>query len=139
LAKGRVVLCDRFYDSTIAYQGYGRELDLKWVQQIVEFAVGETRPDLTLLLTVPVAMSEARRMARQPLLIPVPPTKTAGPAKLGFIRDRMEEADRAFFERVEEGYKAIAASDKKRIKQIDGTQSQQKVTAEIWDNVSKVL
>src|SRR5579885_2894410 len=45
LAAGEIVLCDRFYDSTTAYQGYGRELDLKWVRHIVEFAVGETRPD----------------------------------------------------------------------------------------------
>jgi dTMP kinase len=139
LDAGEVVLCDRFYDSTIAYQGFGRGLDQKWVRQIVEFAVGETRPDLTLLLTVPVAISEARRLARQPLLLPVPPNKTSGPAKLGFIRDRMEEADRAFFERVEEGYKEIAASDKNRIKQIDGTQAQDKVTEQIWSAVSKLL
>jgi dTMP kinase len=139
LNAGAIVLCDRFYDSTIAYQGHGRGLELRWVQQIVEFAVGETRPDLTLLLTVPVAISEARRLSRQPLLLPVPPTKAPGPPKLGFIRDRMEEADRAFFERVEEGYKALAASDKKRIKQIDGTQDVQRVTEEIWNNVSKFL
>lgn len=139
LEAGEIVLCDRFYDSTIAYQGYGRGLDLKWVQTIVDFAVGETRPDLTLLLTVPVAVSEARRLARQPLLIPVPPTKAHGPPKLGFIRDRMEEADRAFFERVEEGYKHIAASDKKRIKSIDGTQALEQVTEQIWAQISKLL
>src|SRR5579859_5086996 len=52
LADGEIVLCDRFYDSTIAYQGYGRQLDLKMVQAIVDVAVGDTRPDLTLLLTV---------------------------------------------------------------------------------------
>jgi dTMP kinase len=139
LDAGEVVLCDRFYDSTLAYQGFGRGLDLKWVRQIVEFAVGETRPDLTLLLAVPVAISEARRVARQPLLLPVPPASMPGPPKLGFMRDRMEEADRAFFERVEEGYKEIAASDKKRIKQIDGTQSLEKVTEQIWSAVSKLL
>src|SRR5512133_1878074 len=58
LAKGGVVLCDRFYDSTIAYQGYGRQLDLKMVRAIVDIAVGETRPDLTLLLQVPQDVSE---------------------------------------------------------------------------------
>src|SRR2546430_9356169 len=53
LAAGETVLCDRFYDSTVAYQGYGRQLDLKLVKAIIDVAVGETRPDLSLLLTVP--------------------------------------------------------------------------------------
>src|SRR6202012_4592513 len=52
LANGEIVLCDRFYDSTTAYQGYGRQLDLKMVQHIVNVAVGDTKPDLTLLLTI---------------------------------------------------------------------------------------
>src|SRR5436189_1507497 len=58
LAAGEIVLCDRFYDSTTAYQGHGRQLDLKAVQAMIEFAVGETRPNLTLLLVVPYAVSE---------------------------------------------------------------------------------
>src|SRR5947208_12026265 len=65
LQAGEIVLCDRFYDSTVAYQGYGRQLDLKIVRAIVDFAVGATRPDLTLFLMVPVALSEARRLDRQ--------------------------------------------------------------------------
>src|SRR2546430_15041450 len=65
LAGGEIVLCDRFYDSTTAYQGYGRQLDLKLVKAIIDFAVGETRPDLTLLLWVPHEVSEERRAARQ--------------------------------------------------------------------------
>src|SRR5438067_8860905 len=76
LAAGDRVLCDRFYDSTIAYQGYGRQLDLKMVRAVVDFAVGETRPDLTILLMVPLATSEARRESRQ--------------SSLPFMRDRME-------------------------------------------------
>src|SRR2546430_10967711 len=65
LAAGESVLCDRFSDSTIAYQAYGRGLDLKQVQSIIDFAVGETRPDLTLLLHVPLSVSESRRQIRQ--------------------------------------------------------------------------
>src|SRR5437667_5185896 len=61
LAGGEIVLCDRFSDSTIAYQAYGRGLDLKQVQSVIDFAVGETRPDLTLLLHVPLSVSESRR------------------------------------------------------------------------------
>src|SRR5580700_6969827 len=64
LAAGEIVLCDRFYDSTTAYQGYGRQLDLKMVQEIVDVAVGETKPDLTLLLTVSQEISELRRAMR---------------------------------------------------------------------------
>src|SRR5437660_4141148 len=64
LGAGEIVLCDRFYDSTTAYQGYGRQLDLKMVQSIIDFAVGDTRPDLTLLLHLPVAVSESRRKGR---------------------------------------------------------------------------
>src|SRR3954452_18301091 len=77
LAAGEVVLCDRFYDSTTAYQGYGRQLDLKQVKAIVDFAVGETRPDLTLLLVVPHSVSQERLLARQ--------------STLPFMRDRIEE------------------------------------------------
>ena len=57
LENGEIVLCDRFYDSTFAYQGHGRGLDFATIRQIVACAVGETRPDLTLLLIVPVAVS----------------------------------------------------------------------------------
>src|SRR6266700_358428 len=52
LAAAEIILCDRFYDSTIAYQGYGRQLDLNVVRTIIEFAVGATRPSLTFLLSV---------------------------------------------------------------------------------------
>jgi dTMP kinase len=65
LQAGEVVLCDRFYDSTTAYQGYGRRLDLQMVKNIIDVAVGETRPDLTLLFMIPQAVSEARRLARE--------------------------------------------------------------------------
>src|SRR6185436_2101322 len=64
LARGEAVLCDRFYDSTVAYQGYGRQLDLAHVRSVIEFAVGNTIPNLTLLLRVPVEVSEARRVER---------------------------------------------------------------------------
>src|SRR5271169_3730933 len=92
LAAGEIVLCDRYYDSTTAYQGHGRQLDLQTVKAIVDFAVGDTRPDLTLLMLVPHEVSEARRMARQPSL------------PFQIKRDRIEEAGHGFFERVASGY-----------------------------------
>ena len=132
LTAGEIVLCDRFYDSTIAYQGYGRQLDLKRVQGIIDFAVGETRPDLTLLLMLPIAVSEARRRQREAAL-------ASGPEKILPVRDRMEEANRQFFERVEQGYTAIAAAEPKRVRVIDATQSVELVQARIWEWVAALL
>jgi len=119
LAAGVILLCDRFYDSTVAYQGHGRGLDLSMVKNIIDCAVGKTRPDLTLLLMVPVKVSEARRKAR---LLP----------GLEAVRDRMEEADRSFFERVEAGYKRLAAEEPNRVRTIDATASPEEVSGEIW-------
>ena len=125
LAAGEVVLCDRFYDSTTAYQGYGRQLDLKGVQMIIDFAVGDTRPHLTFLLTVPVNVSESRRQTRQ--------------AATASARDRFEEAERNFFERVEEGYRAIAAAEAQRICVIDSTRGVEEVKADVWKRVEKLI
>lgn len=118
LARGEIVVCDRFYDSTMAYQGHGRGLHLETVQRVIDFAVGETRPDVTVLLRVPQSVSEERLRSRQ--------------ATLPFIRDRMEEADRSFFERVAKGYDQIAAADPKRIHVIDATGNVEQIQSAIW-------
>ena len=125
LAAGEIVVCDRFYDSTTAYQGYGRGLDLKLVKAVIDFAVGGTRPDLTLLLEVSPETSRARLAARQ----------SGSPA----VRDRIEEADGSFFERVAEGYRAIAEAEPKRVKRVDATGSVEAVGAEIWKHVAALL
>src|SRR6185312_2044949 len=65
LSAGEVVLCDRFYDSTTAYQGYGRGLDLKVIQAMTDFAVGGTHPDVTFLLRISSETSRARQASRQ--------------------------------------------------------------------------
>ena len=127
LAAGEIVLCDRFYDSTIAYQGYGRELNLATVRQVIDLAVGHTRPDLTLLLHVSVEVSEGRRLARQPHL------------PLDIQRDRFEENDRAFFERVAQGYQAIADSEPNRLRLIDANGSVEDVRREIWSRIQHLL
>ncbi|HVU27908.1 MAG TPA: dTMP kinase [Verrucomicrobiae bacterium] len=125
LAAGAIILCDRFYDSTIAYQGYGRELDLKMVRAVVETAVGDTKPDLTLLLQLPPEISRERLRSRQ--------------ANLPFVRDRIEEADQAFFTRVAKGYEAIAAAEPNRIRVLDASGSVENVRAKIWTIVQTVL
>jgi dTMP kinase len=127
LTAGEIVLCDRFYDSTTAYQGYGRQLDLPTVKQIIDFAVGPTRPDLTLLLHVPLEISEARRQSRQTRGLDAP------------LRDRMEEADRAFFERVARGFAALAAAEPERVRWIDATQSVEVVQEAVWGWVERLL
>jgi dTMP kinase len=125
LVAGEIILCDRFYDSTIAYQGYGRQLDLKMVQAVVDVAVGETRPNLTLLLHITPEMSLLRRAARQSML--------------PFIRDRIEEASQEFFARVAKGYEAIAATEPARIHVIDASGSLENVCLEIWKHVQALL
>ena len=137
LAAGEIVLCDRFYDSTTAYQGFGRQLDLARVKSIIDFAVGDTRPQLTLLLDVPLEVSEARRSSRQAKLIEVAAPADAGKKspRLSFnepLRDRMEEADRAFFERVHQGFAAIAATEPQRVRRIDATAGIDEVHAAVW-------
>jgi dTMP kinase len=125
LAAGEIVLSDRFYDSTTAYQGYGRELDLEKVKAVIEFAVGDTRPDLTLFVHVPAEVSAERLRSRQ--------------STLPFVRDRIEEADQKFFDRVAKGYEAIVASEPQRVKLINGALPVETVCANIWEIVQPVL
>ena len=125
LEAGEIILCDRFYDSTTAYQGYGRQLDLDLIRAVIDVAVGDIRPQLTLLLKVSLEISELRRAMRQ--------------STLPFMRDRMEEADRKFFERVIQGYEAIAAAEPKRIRVLDGTSATETVSEKIWEAVRPLL
>lgn len=126
LQYGKIVISDRFFDSTMAYQGFGRGLDLDTVRQVINCAVGDVVPDLTLLLTIPVQVSEERRLAR---MLP----------GMEAIRDRIEEADRSFFERVEAGYRHLAASEPERVRVIDATRTKDQVMEAIWTVVAPVL
>jgi len=121
LEADEIVVCDRFYDSTVAYQGYGRGLDLALVKAIIDFAVDGTRPQLTLFLHVPLSVSEERQAGR-----------SAKP-------DRFEGAGRKFFERVEQGFLAIAKAEPQRVKYIDATQSIEVVQAQIWQHVQALV
>jgi dTMP kinase len=127
LAAGEVVLSDRFYDSTTAYQGYGRQLDLTMVRSIIDAAVGDTRPNLTLLFLLPYEMAEERRLVRQPSL------------PLAMQRDRIEEAGRSFFERAAKGYQAIAAAEPERVRIVDAGGSVSEVSARIWKLIEPLV
>ncbi len=125
LAAGEIIVCDRFYDSTTAYQGYGRGLDLPGVRAIIDFAVGDTRPDLTLILRVPPEVSAARLRSRQ--------------AGQPVVRDRIEEAGQAFFQRAALGFDAIAAAEPARVRIMDGAGGVEAVAARIWAQVQPLL
>ena len=125
LAVGEIVVCDRFYDSTTAYQGYGRGLDLALVQSVIDFAVGDTRPNLTLLLHVPPEVSAERLQSRQ--------------STLPFVRDRLEEGDQHFFARVAQGYEAIAAAEPGRLRVVNGAALIEVVCENIWELVRPIL
>lgn len=101
--RGVWVVCDRFADSTIAYQGYGRGLPLAELQALHRFALGDFAPDLTLILDVPVAEGLARA------------AKRAGDP------DRFERLDRGFHERLRHGFHEIAAAEPQRCVLIDAS------------------
>lgn len=126
LKAGHVVLCDRFYDSTIAYQGSGRGLSLEAINRIIEFTVGTTIPDLTILLRIPLNVSEDRRIGRH----------SKGPSPQ---RDRFEEEDRAFFERVARGFEEQSRKEPNRFRTVDGDRDMTAVEEEIWAAVYPLL
>ena len=122
LAAGDIVLCDRFYDSTTAYQAGGRGLDAAAVRSVVDFAVGTTRPDLTLWLRVPRAVAR-QRLAQRNVDIPAPD-------------DRFEAEQEAFFEKVDSAYAALAAAEPKRVRVIEADGEVATVAAQIWNAVA---
>ena len=101
LAAGRSVVADRFSHSTLAYQGYGRGADLSLLRAATELAIGDCRPDLTVLLDVPLEVANDRRARDH--------------------RDRFESADLAFHERVRAGYLEMAAADPTTWAVVDAT------------------
>ncbi len=104
LAAGTWVLLDRFVDSSLAYQGGGRELGIGPVREINQFATSDLRPDRTLLLALDPALGRSRLQSRAQAF------------------DRLELEDEQFFARVAEAYAQLAAEDPERIRTIDATQ-----------------
>jgi len=118
LAKGTFVLCDRFYDSTTAYQGYGRKLDIAMVRRLHRVAAGTTTPDLTLLFDVDLKTAMKRR---------------------GKKVDRLEAQSRAFFERVRKGFLEIARKERKRVRVIDAAQPVEQVFKDVRKHLNRKL
>jgi dTMP kinase len=119
LAAGRWVICDRFSDATVAYQGGGRGADLRFVDQIRRAVHGDLEPDLTLLFDAPVEVGLARISDRE--------------------TDRFERESHAFFERVRRAYLDLADRFPNRIKLIDATQSAAQVTASVERELAQLV
>ena len=110
LKNGLIVLCDRFYDSTTAYQGYGRGINLSLIDRLNRLAVGKTHPDLTFLVDVDYSTSLRRRKKDS---------------------DRLESESAAFFRRVRSGFRALARKEKKRIVVLRGNGSAAQTFTEV--------
>lgn len=119
LKSGKVVICDRYADSTTAYQSYGRGLDLEMVRTINTVATRGLKPNLTVLLDIPAEAGLFRKRAKR--------------------RDRFEQEDIAFHRRVREGYLKMAAGDPERWLVVDASQSKEKIKEIIWNRVSQLL
>ncbi|RPH38065.1 dTMP kinase [bacterium] len=117
LRRGETVVCDRYYDSTTAYQGFGRGLDLATIRQINAAATFGLNTDLTVLVDIPVPEIERRK------------------ALAGLSFDRMESSGRPFYEKVRNGYREIASAEPGRFIVVDGLKPVQELEQEIWNAV----
>lgn len=115
LLERKLVVSDRFWDATLAYQGYGRGLPLSTLLTVSMFAARRLTPDITVLLDIPQAVSQSRLGGRAP--------------------DRLEAEDAAFHERVARGYRDLAAKDPDRFVVLDGSRPQDELAAVIFETV----
>lgn len=119
LKEGAVVICDRFIDSTVAYQGYGRGIDVSLIERLNREATGGLKPDITVLLDLPVEEAFRRILDRR--------------------KDRMESEGVDFHRRVREGFLRIAGKEPDRFIVIDGTKSVEEIHSEILQEVLRRL
>jgi dTMP kinase len=117
LQRGICVIADRFFDSTVVYQGAARKLDREIVERFNAFAVGDCIPDVTFVLDIDAANAKSRmQQPRRP--------------------DRMEQEPAEFYERVREAYRELAARESPRVVLVDGSQGADNVESEIWKILS---
>ena len=119
LARNEVVICDRFDDSTLAYQGYGRGLDIETITTINRFATGGLKPNLTFLLDIAPHAGLGR--------------------KFGPRTDRFEQEEAAFHDRVRQGYLALAHAEPSRWYILDSCRPREEIAEIIWAKVSQAL
>jgi dTMP kinase len=119
LEQGKVVICDRFSDSTIAYQGYGRGLNLDIIEKINNLATGGIKPHFTVLIDIPAHAGLGRK---------------ASPSK-----DRFEAEEIVFHRKVRDGYLELAAAEPQRWLVVDGTLTRVEISKTIWNRVQSLL
>ena len=115
---GVIVLCDRHTDSTVAYQGYGRQLDIEQIKKLNEIAVNGLKPDLTIVFDIDIETSMQR---------------------VGKTKDRMESAGMDFFNRVRNGYLAIAKEEPNRVKVINSADTIEEIHNQVVKLVEKAV
>ncbi len=116
--EGKIVLCDRHTDSSVAYQGFGRGLSVERINMLNDLAVNGRKPDLTFVFDIDVETSMKR---------------------VGDKKDRMESAGIEFFNRVRQGYLKIAQNEPARVKVIDASKSIDEIHAKVIEHVQEVL
>jgi len=124
LERGVWVISDRFSDSTMAYQGYGRGMPLELIARVNDFACAGLKPDLTLLLEVSPATAVARRQHREELLHTAP--------------DRIERAGDEFHDRLRRGFAELAKADPERIVTIDANGTPDEVWEQVWKSLTRI-
>ena len=124
LKRGGVVLCDRFVDSTVAYQGYARRLDMDVILTLNDFAVCGRYPDLTIVLDLDVEVGLARTRER---------------AHGAVVNDRIEAESRAFHSAVRNGFLDIARKEPGRVKVFNADRPVELVQADVWWEVTHAL
>jgi dTMP kinase len=119
LKRGEVVVCDRYADSTTAYQGYGRGIDLETVRKVNEIATGGLKPSLTILLDAPPEIGLTRKQDRK--------------------HDRFEQEKLVFHNKVRQGYLALAAAESGRFLVLDAALPRAELSRLIWQKVARLL
>ena len=119
LARGEIVLLDRFVDSTIAYQGYGRDLSLESIQKVAEVAIGDLSPDLTILVDTPLDTAEDRMDHRE--------------------LDRLEAENEEFKQRTRNGYLQLVKEEPHRFLLLDGREAIDTLKRRVFDRVDLLL
>lgn len=120
LRRGQIVLCDRFSDSTLAYQGYARGLEIQLLRKMNRIATESIRPDLTLLFDVPVETGLGRR-------------------RRALVTNRLDKETARFHRRVRAGFRSLARHEPDRITVINATRNEEAVAAEVSKAVTRVL
>ena len=118
LKNNTIVLCDRHTDSTIAYQGYGRQLDIQEIKKLNDIAVNGLKPDLTIVFDIDVETSMQR---------------------VGKTKDRMESAGMEFFNRVRNGYLEIAQEEPNRVKVINSADTIKNIHTKVVELVEEII